>query len=59
MNYHREPALLWTGFQRYYELMNCFCGVVDRRNAFTPCFQLGLLSEIITIANYRHVASRV
>ena len=40
-------------------MMNCFCEMVDRRKAFTTYFQLGPLSEILTIANLRHAASRV
>ena len=40
-------------------MMNCFCKMVNRRKAFTPCFQLGPLSEILTIANLRHTARRV
>ena len=39
-------------------MMNCFCGMVDRRKA-EPYFQLGPLSEILTIANLRHAASRI
>ena len=34
--------------------MNCFYGMVDRRSAFTPYFQPGPLSEILSIANLRH-----
>ena len=40
-------------------MMNSFCGIVDRRNTFTPYFQSGPLSEIFNIANFRHPASRV
>ena len=40
-------------------MMSCFCGVVDRRKAFTPYFQPGTLSEILTIANHRHDVSKV
>ena len=36
-------------------MMDCFCGMVDRRKAY---FQPGPLSEILTIANLRHAASR-
>ena len=32
-------------------MKNCFCGMIDRRKAFTPYFQPGQLSEILTIAN--------
>ena len=39
-------------------MMNCFCGMVDRRKAFRPYFQPGPLSEILTISNLRHAASR-
>ena len=39
-------------------MMNCFCGMVDRRKA-EPYFQPGLLSETLTIANLRHAASRI
>ena len=39
--------------------MICFCGMVDRRKTFTPYFLPGPLSDIITIANLWHVASRV
>ena len=39
-------------------MMNCFCGMVDRRKA-EPNFQPGLLSEILTITNLRHAASRI
>ena len=31
-------------------MMNCFCGMVDWREAFTPYYQPGTLSEILTIA---------
>ena len=40
-------------------MKDCFCGMVDRRKAFTPYFQPGPLSEILTIANLRQAASRV
>ena len=40
-------------------MMNCFCGMVDRRKAFRTYFQPGTLSEILTIANLRHAASRI
>ena len=40
-------------------MMNCFCGMFDHWKAFTPYFQPGPLSEILTIANLRHAASRV
>ena len=40
-------------------MMNCFCGMVDRRKAFMPYFQPEPLSEILTIANLRHTANRV
>ena len=40
-------------------MMNCFCSMVDRQKVFTPYFQPGPLSEILTIANLRHAASRV
>ena len=40
-------------------MMNCFCGMVDRRKAFYPYFQPGPLSEILTITNLWHTASRV
>ena len=36
-----------------------FCGMVDRRKAFAPYFHPGPLSELVTIANLRHAASRV
>ena len=54
----------WIGFIQYFRfvwamMMNCFCGMVDRRKAFTPYFQPGPLSEILTIANLRHAANRV
>ena len=41
--------------------LNCFsfCGMVDRRKAFTPYFQPGPLSEILIISDLRHVASRI
>ena len=32
-------------------IMNCFCGMVDQQKVFMPYFQLGPLSEILTIAN--------
>ena len=32
-------------------MKNCFRGMIDRRKAFTPYFQPGQLSEILTIAN--------
>ena len=40
-------------------MMNCFCRMVDWRKAFTPYSQLWPLSEILTIANLWHIASRV
>ena len=40
-------------------MMNCFCGIVDQRKAFTPYFHPGPLSEILTITNLRHAASRI
>ena len=40
-------------------MMNCIFGMVDRRKAFTPYSQPEPLSEILTIANLRHAASRV
>ena len=40
-------------------MMNYFCGMVDRRKASTTYFQPGPLSEILTIANLRHAASRI
>ena len=39
-------------------MMNCFRGMVDWRKA-EPYFQSGPLSEILTIANPRHAASRI
>ena len=39
--------------------LNYFCGMVDRRKAFTPYFQPRPLSEILTIANLRHAESKV
>ena len=41
------------------ELMNYICGMVDLRKTFTPYYQPRPLSEILTIANLRHPASRV
>ena len=46
------------GSWRLLMMMNCFCGMVDRRKA-EPNFQPGLLSEILTITNLRHAASRI
>ena len=40
-------------------MMNFFCGMVDRRKAFMPYFQLGPLSEILPMANIRHAASSI
>ena len=40
-------------------IMNCFCGIVERKKAFMPYFQPAPLSEILTTANLRHAASRV
>ena len=40
-------------------MMNYFSRMVDRRKAFTPYLQPGPLSEILTIANLRHGASKV
>ena len=40
-------------------MMNCFCGMVDQRNAFTSYFQPGPLSEILIVANLQHAASRI
>ena len=36
-----------------------FCGIVDRRKAFCLISSRGLLSEILTIANLRHTASKI
>ena len=38
---------------------DCFCGMVDRRKAFRPYFQPEPLSEILTVANFRHAARRM
>ena len=52
---HRSA--LWTII---YEIwMNCFCGMVEQLKAFTPYFQPGPSSEILTIANLRHAGSKV
>ena len=40
-------------------MMNCFCRMIDRQKALMPYFQPGPLSEILTIANLWHAASRV
>ena len=40
-------------------MINCFCGMVDRRKVFMPYFQPGPLSEILTIANLWHAVSKV
>ena len=40
-------------------MINCFCGMVNRRKAFTPYFQSGPLPEILTISNLRHATGRV
>ena len=40
-------------------MMNCFCGMVDRRTRFGLISSQGPLSEILTIANLRHAASRI
>ena len=40
-------------------LMNYFCSMVDWRMTFSLFFQLGPLSEILTIANIQHTTSRV
>ena len=39
-------------------MMNCFCGIVNRRKV-EPYFQPGPLSEILTIANLWHAAIRI
>ena len=59
--YENQPTrLLVKGFHASTLMMiNCFCGMVDRRKAFTPYFQPRPFSEILTIANFRHAASRV
>ena len=36
-----------------------FCSIVDRRKAFCLISSRGLLSEILTIANLRHTASKI
>ena len=41
------------------KMMNCFCGLVDRRKALLRYFQPGPLSETLTIGNLRQAASRV
>ena len=46
-------------FKMLLRKMNCFCGIVDRRKTFTPYFQPGSLSEILTIANLRQPASKI
>ena len=40
-------------------MMICFCGMADRRKAFTSYVLSGPLSKILTIANLRHAVSRV
>ena len=32
-------------------MINCYCGMVDRQKLFTPYFQPGPFSEILTIAD--------
>ena len=45
-------AKIVDGFQlMMMMMMNCYCGMVDRRKVFTPYFQPGSLSEILTIVN--------
>ena len=40
-------------------MMNCFRAIVGERTAFTSCFQPGSFSEILSVANLRHAASKV
>ena len=40
-------------------MMNCFCGIVDRRKVFSLISSRHQRSEILTIANLRHAASRI
>ena len=40
-------------------MMVCFCGMVDRGKTFTPYFQPGPLSEILTIAILRHTTCKI
>ena len=47
----------WEVMMMMMMMMNCFYGMVDRRKVL-PDFQPGPLSEIHTIANLRHAASR-
>ena len=64
-NYIKAPCLITSGSTSDSILSStsgststCFCGMVDRRKA-EPYFQPGPLSEILTIANLRHAASRI
>ena len=38
-------------------MMNCICGMVDQRKAFS-LISTGPLSEILTITNLRHAVNR-
>ena len=40
-------------------MKTCFCGIVDRRKAFSLISSWDPLPEILNIANLRHAASRI
>ena len=55
-----QPYLIGVPLIHFDELMiSCFCGMVDQKKAFRPYFQPEPLSEIFTISDLRHAASRV
>ena len=53
-----QESCLLDALQRHGELMNCFCGMVDRRKALNLISSRDLLLEILTIANLQHTACR-
>ena len=51
---------IWTPYNMLLLMMtNCFCGMIDRRKAFSLISSRNHLSEILTIANLRYSASLI
>ena len=42
-----------VGWWRWWVMMNCFCGTVNRRKGFSLFFEPGPLSEILTISTVK------
>ena len=64
-----EAAIIWKPFHWWWMMMmmmmmmmmimNCFCDMVNRRKVSSLIFSRTPLSEILTIANLQHAASRI